>query len=83
MDRPHANPLPRRGRRVLAIVAGVLLFVCGVPTLALWRFVATLPPLDLTQADLRSTVVLDREGRLLRPFATADGRWRQIGRAHV
>ena len=24
----------------------------------------------------RSTVVLDRDGRLLRPFATADGRWR-------
>ncbi|MCJ2031844.1 penicillin-binding protein 1C [Methylobacterium sp. J-043] len=43
---------------------------------ALWRYAATLPPLDLTQASLRSTVILDRKGQLLRPFATADGRWR-------
>ncbi|MCJ2045448.1 penicillin-binding protein 1C [Methylobacterium sp. J-078] len=55
-------------------MAGLLFLL--LPTLALWRFVDTLPPLDLTQAQLRSTVVLDREGRLLRPFATADGRWR-------
>ena len=48
----------------------------AVATFALWRFVATLPPLDLTQANLRSTVVLDRDGGLLRPFATVDGRWR-------
>ena len=52
------------------------LAVVGLGGFALWRFVATLPPLDLTQAGLRSTVVLDREARLLRPFATADGRWR-------
>ncbi|WP_430912894.1 penicillin-binding protein 1C [Methylobacterium sp. sgz302541] len=44
--------------------------------IALWRFAASLPPLDLTQAELRSTVVLDRQGDLLRPFATAGGRWR-------
>uniref|UniRef100_UPI0035CAE7EC penicillin-binding protein 1C n=1 Tax=uncultured Methylobacterium sp. TaxID=157278 RepID=UPI0035CAE7EC len=36
----------------------------------------TLPPLDLTRAALRSTIVVDRGGALLRPFATADGRWR-------
>ncbi|MDP4023310.1 penicillin-binding protein 1C [Methylobacterium sp. NEAU 140] len=36
----------------------------------------TLPPLDLAPASARSTVVLDRSGALLRPFATADGRWR-------
>ena len=40
------------------------------------RFAETLGPLDLGPAGQRSTVVLDREGRLLRPFATADGRWR-------
>ncbi|WP_442919356.1 penicillin-binding protein 1C [Methylobacterium sp. SyP6R] len=38
--------------------------------------VAYLPPLDLTAANARSTIVLDRAGTLLRPFATADGRWR-------
>jgi penicillin-binding protein 1C len=69
------NPPPaERGGR-LAIVAGLFLLLL-VPALALWRFVDTLPPLDLSQAGLRSTVVLDRDGRLLRPFATADGRWR-------
>jgi penicillin-binding protein 1C len=43
---------------------------------ALWGFVSGLGPLDLSAAHARSTVVLDREGRLLRPYAAADGRWR-------
>ncbi|TXN19782.1 transglycosylase domain-containing protein, partial [Methylobacterium sp. WL9] len=47
-----------------------------LPALALWRFTENLPLLDLTQAARRSTVILDRDGQLLRPFATADGRWR-------
>lgn len=55
----------------MVLVAGLVL-----ASLALWRFVATLPPLDLTRADLRSPVVLDRDGQLLRAFATPDGRWR-------
>ena len=37
---------------------------------------ARLPPIDPALADVRSTVVLDRDGRLLRPFVTEDGRWR-------
>src|SRR5690606_5013850 len=32
--------------------------------------------LDLTLAKTRSTVVLDRDGHLLRPFTTEQGRWR-------
>jgi penicillin-binding protein 1C len=43
---------------------------------ALLHYAATLPPLDLTAASDRSTVVLDREGKLLRPFLTQDGRWK-------
>lgn len=43
---------------------------------ALLAYAASLPPLDLTTASDRSTVVLDREGRLLRPFLTEDGRWK-------
>jgi penicillin-binding protein 1C len=42
----------------------------------LWRFVGNLGPLDLAVAETRSTVVLDRHGQLLRPFATPGGRWR-------
>ncbi|MFL5122367.1 MAG: hypothetical protein ACJ8C8_18130, partial [Microvirga sp.] len=47
-----------------------------VAAIALWSFIDSLGPLDLSAAEKRSTVVLDRDGRLLRPFATADGRWR-------
>nr|WP_245239031.1 penicillin-binding protein 1C [Methylobacterium platani] len=42
----------------------------------LWLALARLPPLDLAAAEARSPIVLDRAGTLLRPFATADGRWR-------
>jgi penicillin-binding protein 1C len=35
-----------------------------------------LGPLDLTVVENRSTVVLDRHGQLLRPFAMKGGRWR-------
>ena len=60
---------------MLSALAGLsLALLFGL--LALWRSAAGLPPLDLTQAAERSTVVLDRTGQLLRPFATADGRWR-------
>ncbi|WP_244491390.1 penicillin-binding protein 1C [Bosea sp. Root381] len=51
-----------------------LLATAATATLALYA--RALPPLDLAAASDRSTVVLDREGRLLRPFLTADGRWK-------
>jgi penicillin-binding protein 1C len=62
----------RRG----TILAAALMVAVLVPALALWRFVESLGPLDLSVAENRSTVVLDRHGQLLRPFATRDGRWR-------
>lgn len=58
------------GLALLGVVASI------AAGLTLWRFTATLPPLDLTPSTQRSTIVLDRDGRLLRPYATADGRWR-------
>ncbi|MCJ2014490.1 penicillin-binding protein 1C [Methylobacterium sp. J-076] len=48
----------------------------AAPLAAVAIYAATLPPLDLSAARARSVVVLDRAGELLRPFATADGRWR-------
>ncbi len=39
-------------------------------------WVATLPPLPRLEAIRYSTEVVDREGLLLRPYATDDGRWR-------
>ncbi len=55
---------------------------CGLVALpligwgALEIAIRQLPKLDMARASERSTVVVDREGRLLRPFVMADGRWR-------
>ncbi|PTM41049.1 penicillin-binding protein 1C [Bosea sp. 124] len=64
----------------LKIAAASCVLLLAVATAGLFHYAATLPPLDLAVATDRSTVVLDREGRLLRPFLTADGRWKlQVG----
>lgn len=73
-DLPRVVPM-RVGKR-LTTAAAALIALGPIFGLALWRFTASLGPLDLSLAEQRSTVVLDRDGRLLRPFATADGRWR-------
>lgn len=39
-------------------------------------YARSLPPLDLDALKERSTIVVDRHGKLLRPFVMADGRWR-------
>jgi penicillin-binding protein 1C len=39
-------------------------------------FIASLGPLPRADAIETSTVIVDHEGRLLRPYATAEGRWR-------
>jgi penicillin-binding protein 1C len=57
-------------------LATTLAFVVSIPALALWHFTESLGPLDLTVVENRSTVVLDRHGQLLRPFAMKGGRWR-------
>src|SRR5829696_9943377 len=73
---PHEGGEGARWGRWLLVGAGALAIVCLLAAFALWSFVDGLGPLDLSAAEKRSTVVLDRDGRLLRPFATADGRWR-------
>ena len=65
-----AGTLPRKGGRVFGGATALLILL---PALTLWRFVATLPPLDLTQASLRSTVILDRDRHLLRPSPPPTG----------
>lgn len=70
MDRPGKGRRMWRGA-ILAAAACLL-----VPAFMAWRFADGLRPLDLTLAENRSTVVLDRQGHLLRPFATRAGRWR-------
>ena len=77
-QRPRRNWLFREGewpRRVaLCGLCSGLLLTFGAAALS--AYVARLGPLDLSAAERRSTVVLDREERLLRPFASEDGRWR-------
>jgi penicillin-binding protein 1C len=74
--------LRRPFRLVAALAVVALLGVAGAVGLdrslragALDRWLG-LPDLDLSLADEVSTLVVDRDGTLLRPFVTADGRWR-------
>ena len=63
-------------RRLVLAVGGLAAGLSLAGAAWLGSTLAHLPPLDLAAAQARSTVVLDRSGTLLRPFATADGRWR-------
>jgi penicillin-binding protein 1C len=58
-------------------VAAVIVFAAGV--FALW--IAALGPPPLGDGLDFSTTVVDRDGRLLRPYATPEGRWRLPARA--
>jgi len=60
----------------MTIAAASFALLVTAATATLLAYAATLPPLDFAAASERSTVVLDREGRLLRPFLTQDGRWK-------
>jgi penicillin-binding protein 1C len=62
----------RRIKRVAAASAAVGLILTGV--FAAW--VVSLGPLPLAQARQVSTTIVDRNGKLLRAYAMADGRWR-------
>ncbi|MBS0529724.1 MAG: penicillin-binding protein 1C [Proteobacteria bacterium] len=65
----------RRWRRVtLAVVIVALAAVVASGVVASW--VISLGPLPLVKAREVSTTVVDRNGKLLRAFAMADGRWR-------
>ena len=74
---PHkgeGNP-PRLWRRLrTAALATVAIGIIGTATFAAW--VHSLGPVPLGETLEFSTVVVDRNGRLLRPYATPDGRWR-------
>ncbi|MEW6436216.1 MAG: penicillin-binding protein 1C [Pseudomonadota bacterium] len=59
------------------IFFGTLLLIAGFSLSWAWDdYFASLNPLDLTVAERTSPVVLDRDGKLLRAFTMADGRWR-------
>jgi penicillin-binding protein 1C len=62
----------RRWKPVAAIAAGAMLLVVTIA--AAW--VLSLGPVPLGARLEFSTAVVDRDGRLLRPYATPEGRWR-------
>src|SRR5580658_5987528 len=46
------------------------------------RYTSSLDPLDFAAPREGSTIVVDRDGRLLRPFTLPDGRWRLPATTH-
>ncbi|KJC59972.1 penicillin-binding protein [Bradyrhizobium sp. LTSPM299] len=72
-DKPgHDGRMKRRILRITACAAVLLILVTG----AFASWVALLGPLPLAEAEQVSTTVVDRNGKLLRAYAMADGRWR-------
>src|ERR1700761_6659937 len=71
---PSADHPPRRRwirKTAIAVVAVGLVVGCAF---AAW--VNSLGPLPLAEARKVSTTIIDRNGKLLRAYAMADGRWR-------
>lgn len=68
-DRPRAR---RWLRRLLIASTGP----CAIAAITFAAWVYSLGPAPLGEGMEFSTVVVDRNGRLLRPYATPDGRWR-------
>src|SRR6202044_1044122 len=67
----------------VAAAALALLAAAGFGASFAWaRYVASLGPLDLAASREGSTIVVDRDGRLLRPFTLPDGRWRLPATTH-
>jgi penicillin-binding protein 1C len=64
-----------RTRRIAHLAAAALAVIL-ISTLALGAWVVSLGPLPLAQARQVSTTIVDRNGKLLRAYAMADGRWR-------
>src|SRR5262245_55370783 len=63
----------RRGLRLCVLVASCAL--AGTIAGGAW-WIASLGPPPLGQGLAFSTLVVDRDGRLLRPYTTSEGRWR-------
>ena len=76
----------RAAARLALIVDRSALAPCALATLSsnlAWtRYAASLGPLDLAASREGSALVVDRNGRLLRPFTMADGRWRLPATTH-
>jgi penicillin-binding protein 1C len=69
-DKPGHDGIGKRRTLWVAVTSfAIICFVMGA-------WVISLGPLPLAQASEVSTTILDRNGKLLRAYAMADGRWR-------
>jgi len=68
----HDGNNKRRVRRII----GISLAFVFVAIAAFGAWIVSLGPLPLAQARQVSTTIVDRNGKLLRAYAMADGRWR-------
>ncbi len=83
-DRPHPalratfSRAAGEGKAPRAIATfAFLLFTLALVIPWSWeRYLASLPPLNLDVTQGASTIVIDRNAKLLRAFTTEDGRWR-------
>jgi penicillin-binding protein 1C len=64
--------LPRALRVAAVTVLPALILAVGVG----WWWIASLGPVPRGEGLAYSTLVVDRDGRLLRPYTTPEGRWR-------
>ncbi|WP_407153929.1 penicillin-binding protein 1C [Bradyrhizobium sp. STM 3557] len=71
-DSVTAGKVNRRAVRLAAIASAALL----VALTAFVMWIVSLGPLPLAEARAVSTTIVDRNGKLLRAYAMADGRWR-------
>jgi penicillin-binding protein 1C len=62
--------------RIFAWVAGLLIAALAVAAIALFAISASMEPSSTRRAEVTSRLVVDRDGRLLRAYATPDGVWR-------
>jgi len=67
---------PSKPRRRLRVAAALLATVAVTASAVFAGWVHSLGPVPLGETIEFSTSVVDREGRLLRPYAASDGRWR-------
>ena len=72
----RARALPRRGRDDVAAPASRRHCAAIARRCSRRAWIASLGPAPLGENLEFSTVVVDRDGRLLRPYATRRGRWR-------
>ncbi len=66
----------RSARRAVVAALSVCVVASAIGYGIARQTFAEIGPLSLTDAQALSVTVVDREDRLLRPFTTADGRWR-------